>query len=98
MNVTGSHRINEPVCAAQRQPIADEVAEFAQMLANRAAALSDRLDSKLHRVMLSDDPRPCGADCVETAYPPLFADLRNSFRGIAASLDRIDHALDRTEL
>lgn len=82
----------------QRQPVAVEITEFAQSLANRAAELKERVNGKLHPVMQSDFARPCDPECKDPEFPPLFNDLRNSFRAIAASLETIEHALNRTEL
>ncbi len=86
--------------APTRQPVSAEVAQFAQNLANRAQALAERVNGKLHSVMTSETPRACGGaiakDSVE--YPPLFSDMRNSFQGIDSALDSIEYALSRTEL
>ena len=82
-----------------RQPVAAEVAQFAQTLNQRAASLADLVNGKLHPVMTSDYPRECGKpgkDGVE--YPPLFSDLRGNLQGIESALDSIECALSRTEL
>lgn len=82
-----------------RQPVAAEVANFAERLARRAQELAERVNGKLHSVMTSECPRPCegiGKDSQE--YPPLFADLRGNFQSIASALDSIEYALSRTEL
>mgnify|MGYP001559326346 CR=1 FL=1 len=85
-------------CEAVRRPVAAEVAEFAQFLANRATALSERVNFKLESVMAADCPRPCDTERKEQQYPPLFSDMRNSFRGIEVALDSIENAISRTEL
>lgn len=82
----------------QHKPVAVEIAEFAQSLANRAAELKERVNEKLHPVMQSDYPRPGDSEYKDPEFPPLFSDLRSSFQNIAASPESIEHALKRTEL
>ena len=61
-------------CSA-RQPVAVEVAQFAERLANQAQALAERVNGKLHSVMTNDCQRPCEvASKDSTEYPPLFSD------------------------
>lgn len=87
------------LAATERKPVSAEVAGFAELLANRAQQLAERVNGKLHSVMTSETPRPCETTCKDSQeYPPLFADLRNNFQAIAVALDSIDHALSRTEL
>ena len=85
--------------SATRQPVAAEVAQFAQNLNQRAVSLAERVNGKLHPVMTSDYPRECckpTPDSVE--YPPLFSDLRGNLQGIEGALNAIEYALSRTEL
>lgn len=89
---------NEVVAESTRRSVAEEIAEYARALSEQADALSNRVNAKLHLVMQSDYPRPCGPEQKDTEYPPLFSDLRSSFRSIADSLDNIGHAMNRTEL
>lgn len=82
-----------------RRPVASEVADFAQSLANRAAALSERVNCKLESVMVASCPLPDAIEAKDSKeYPPLFSDLRNSLRGIEAALENIESAMSRTEL
>lgn len=87
-------------CSA-RQPVAAEVAQFAERLAKQAQVLADKVNGKLHSVMTSDRPQPCNPlsdskDSVE--YPPLFNDLRGNLSAIELAFASIEHALSRTEL
>lgn len=88
---------NEAGCVA-KQPLAADMVNFAEVLANRAQSLAERTNGKLHPVMTADYPRPCPENPKEQEYPPLFAALRNNFQAIAGALDTIEHALSRTEL
>ena len=82
-----------------RQPVAADVMQYAQNLANRAQSLAERVNGKLHPVMTSETPRACGAVCKDSVeYPPMFSDLRDNLQGIDAALDSIEYALSRTEL
>jgi hypothetical protein len=90
--------IQNAECSA-RQPVAAEVVQFAERLANQAQALAERVNGKLHSVMTSDCPRPCevtGKDSIE--YPPLFSDLRGKLIAINGALESIEYAISRTEL
>ena len=93
-------KLGNAIGAAQtRQPVAAEVAQFAQNLNQRAASLAELVNGKLHPVMTSDYPRECckpTPDSVE--YPPLFSDLRGNLQGIEVALNAIEYALSRTEL
>jgi len=93
-----AHAIQEAGCTA-RQPVAAEVAQFAERLAKQAQQLAERVNGKLHSVMTSEGPRPCevsGKDSME--YPPLFSDLRENLIAINGALDSIEYAMSRTEL
>ena len=83
----------------KKQPVSLEIAQLAQDLANKAQALSERVDDKLAPVMISAEPLNSGAVAKDvTEYPPLFSDLRDSLRRINAALDNIGYAMSRTEL
>lgn len=89
---------NEVGCAA-RQPVAAEVASYAERLASRARDLAERVNGKLHSVMTSETPRHCELAAKDgQEYPPLFNDLRGNFQAISGALDSIESALQRTEL
>lgn len=83
-----------------RQPVSQEVAQFAQNLASRAQALAEMVNGKLHPVMTSETPRPLSAACEKESveYPPLFSDIRCNLFGIENALNSIEYALSRTEL
>ena len=93
--------INKEVGCSARQPVAAEVAQFAERLAKQAQVLADKVNGKLHSVMTSDCPRPCdpvnkNMDTIE--YPPLFSDLRGNLSAIELAFASIEYALSRTEL
>ncbi len=83
-----------------RLPVATEVAQFAERLANQAQSLADRVNGKLQPVMTSDCPRPCEDACSKNSieYPPLFNDLRGHLIAINSALESIEYSLSRTEL
>lgn len=88
----------EAGCSA-RQPVAAEVTQFAERMANQAQQLAERVNGKLHSVMTSECPRPCEVVCKDsTEYPPLFSDLRGNLIAINDALESIEYALSRTEL
>ena len=87
------------VTPVARKPVASDIAEFAEKLANRANSIADRLQGKLQSVMISDRPSEgCCNEIQDREYPPLFSDLRNNFNSISRSLDSIEYAIQRTEL
>lgn len=83
-----------------RQSVSAEVTLYAERLAVRAQELAERVNGTLYPVMTSAVPHPCEGTNERTLqeYPPLFADLRNTFQAIAGALDSIESAISRTEL
>ena len=92
---------DKDVCSSgpAREPIASEIMKYANRLAERSENLSARLSDRLSPVTSIAPPSVAcnGKESVQD-YPPLFADLRRSFRNIEAALDAINDTMDRTEL
>ena len=83
-----------------REPVSQEIIQFAVHLADMSAMLAARVNDKLSPVMLSL-PQPTVAEVVPPPtreYPPLFEELKAALQVIEKSLQNIENAISRTEL
>lgn len=83
---------------ALRQPVAAEVAAFAESLANRSQDLATRFANRLEPITTSAHPLTCEETKDDREYPPLFSSLRNSLFAFQSALDRMEDILCRCEL
>jgi hypothetical protein len=82
-----------------REPVAQEIMQFASRLAEMSNDLSLRVQEKLSPVMLSERPSATGEALKQPReYPPLFEELRSRLHAIESSLHIIENAMSRTEL
>ena len=83
-----------------REPVAREVLLLAERLAAQAQTLAEMVNVKLCSVMHDAVPRADApsAQMRADSWPPLFDNLRTSFRSIEDGLTAINDALARTEL
>ena len=86
-------------CAADRQPLAADIMNYAASLATRAQNLAERVNGKLRPVMTSEIPRPIPDPAKDAReWPPLFHELRSCFDVVGDALESIEYAMSRTEL
>ena len=92
--------IKESNCDPKRQPIAQDLLDFIDRIAEKSKMVAEHVDQKLISVMLQPIPTP-ELNCKEIdsrEYPPLFNEMNNRLLIIESALDKIEYALNRTEL
>ncbi len=80
-----------------REPISQNVLQYAANLAERAGTLADRIGIKLMPIRLEQPSCANGASKVQDDYPEYFTHLRLYFDRVTEALNTIDHYIDEVE-
>lgn len=86
---------------SDRQSAAEEAGLRIERVASRAHALADRMEAKLHPVMLSiptrDEKKPEVAG-IRRSAPPIFEHFHTNMDSFEYALSRMEEMLERTDL
>jgi hypothetical protein len=90
--------MSEPKCATARQPVAKELLERFNILANRADNIACNTRDKLNQLIIPRPQPPCCEDSIDTEYPPLLHEYRCILEQIQSSLDIIEATIEAVEI
>lgn len=97
--ITKESSSNVDGCAAHREPVAEEVLTYIDLITANSQQVADRVEERLSSITLSAvEPTPPSDEVKSREYPPLFMGMRDMLQKIETSLNRIEYTLDRVEL